>query len=1088
MMKPLPGIDFMEKRYILREQIGEGGMGTVFRATDRLVGQDVALKRVTARQEQLSFQSQSQSINLTVALANEFQTLASFRHPNIVSVLDYGFDTSQQPFFTMDLLDNPQTIIEKAKDLTLSNRFELLMQLMQALNYLHRRGVLHRDLKPGNVLVVDDKVKVLDFGLAISHDYSVNKENLESEEIVGTLDYIAPEVLNGQSATEAADLYAAGVMAYEMVALEHPFTRNNITQLMVDILTTEPDIAALDVEENIQVMIGRLLSKDPAMRFKSAGAVLDYYTETTGIKLSQESHAIRESFLQSARFIGRDVEFAKLQDSLQIAMNGELQAWLIGGESGVGKSRLMDELRSSALVNGVLVARGIAASEGASLYQVWRDILRLLALNSDLSEEEAGILKIIIPEIDSLLSFENIDTAEIDPKQVQPILLRTIAAFIERIERPLLIILEDLQWAGSESIALLTHIIQNLSSEKILIVGNYRDDEKADLPEQLPLMQSMKLQRLQSDSIARLSAEMLGEVGRNPQVVDVLQRESEGNVFFLVEIVRTLAEEAGNLRQIGQITLPNDLYSGGIKRVIENRISRIPQEDRELLQLMAIAGRQVDTNLISVLSPATNIEEWLSNCSNIAVLSIQNENWYFSHDKLREGILGDLETGQSSTMHRQVAEAIEQVYPGDAAHNAILAYHWLQAGETEKALQYSQAAGEQSMKLGANAEAKKFFEQALDALEQLPVNDDNRRRMIELTLNLARVSAFIPTDNVSVALKDALEAAETLKDEALRTRVIASTGAFNYMTGNFGEALRFFNMSIELAESLGLEELLILPYNILGRNMMVAGDWDDAEETLKKGIRILKSEHGDQELLAGSQAFYAAVCTVKGNLEEAQIHVDECLQLADKLGLPSRIAGNKMVLGFANVMTGNFDLALGYLQDSLELASKNNDFHPLYMSHGCMGYAYLLREEYDKAAEHLDSAIKITEQAPFVPYVPMFRAGRALITMRDGDRDKALEQIEQAIELAQKASQKTSEAENYRILSQLYLAQDESDVDKAEEMLLKAYQIHHDGGATTLIAKTALDLAFFYEMRGDNARAAKYLSEANGLLEQTAMD
>ena len=114
--------------------------------------------------------------------------------------------------------------------------------------------------------------------------------------------------------------------------------------------------------------------------------------------------------------------------------------------------------------------------------------------------------------------------------------------------------------------------------------------------------------------------------------------------------------------------------------------------------------------------------------------------------------------------------------------------------------------------------------------------------------------------------------------------------------------------------------------------------------------------------------------------------------------------------------------------------------------------------------------------------------GRALITMQSGDRDTAFQQVEQALELAQQASQKTSEAENYHFLGQLYLTQDEADTDKAEEALLKAYQIHHDGGATSLIAKSARDLAFFYEMQGNNEKATEYMSKATGLIERSGTD
>src|SRR5579859_570685 len=176
------------QRYRLLDEIGSGGMGVVYRAVDRLVGETVALKQVVIRPDFLLFASRADDSNdVRLALAHEFKTLASLRHPNIVSVLDYGFDAERQPFFTMSLLNSAQTIHQAGRNQTATVQFGLLTQFLQALVYLHRRGILHRDLKPANIMVSDGQVKVLDFGLAVARG--------EGKGLSGTLAYMAPEVL-----------------------------------------------------------------------------------------------------------------------------------------------------------------------------------------------------------------------------------------------------------------------------------------------------------------------------------------------------------------------------------------------------------------------------------------------------------------------------------------------------------------------------------------------------------------------------------------------------------------------------------------------------------------------------------------------------------------------------------------------------------------------------------------------------------------------------------------------------------------------------------------------------------------------------
>ena len=142
-----------------------------------------------------------------LALASEFRVLSSLRHPNIVSVLDYGFQSSGLPFFTMQLVVEPKNITRAARRLTLEGKLALLFQVLQALSYLHRHGIIHRDLKPSNVLVTDGHVTVLDFGVS----------GLPEHEVAGTAGFIAPEILAGKRPSPASDFYALGGIAYEIL-------------------------------------------------------------------------------------------------------------------------------------------------------------------------------------------------------------------------------------------------------------------------------------------------------------------------------------------------------------------------------------------------------------------------------------------------------------------------------------------------------------------------------------------------------------------------------------------------------------------------------------------------------------------------------------------------------------------------------------------------------------------------------------------------------------------------------------------------------------------------------------------------------
>ncbi len=707
------------KRYQLSGLIGEGGMGSVYRALDRLTGKMVALKRVNV--EPVTFASTDSQSSFRLALALEFKTLASLRHPNIISVLDYGFDDDQQPFFTMDLLENSQTILEAGQGKPPRFQLGLLIQMIQALAYLHRRGILHRDLKPDNVQVVNGQVKLVDFGLSLVRD-QINMDN-EYHEVAGTLFYLAPELLKSDPPSESTDLYAAGVIAYELFGGAHPFQISDVSRFIDDTLNAAPDIQSLDIDERLASALGRMLAKKPSERFSSANEIIVLYSQSVGQDIPAETAATRESFLQSARFIGRENELQRLTEALNcitaprsrtdLTLDREGSAWLVAGESGVGKSRLMDELRTLALVNGAQVVRGQAVSEGSSPYQIWSEAIHWLALQTLLSPLEVRVLKTLVPDIQDLVGYPVIDALNLDPQATQDRLMTVIEQIFRRQRQPIVVLLEDIHWAGDESLTLLRRLQRYVPSLPLLIIASYRDDEYPQMAQQLPGMNTLKLERLSADHIAALSESMLGAAGRQKEVVDLLQRETEGNVFFMVEVVRALAEEAGQLDQIGKTTLPKQVFAGGIERVIRRRLDRVTQTARPLLGLAAIAGRQLDLTLMQALAPGINVDNWLAACANAAVLEVQDGHWRFTHDKLREVILNDMQADTRRAFHKQVASTIESIYPDDKEHVAALAHHWGEAGDSNKRIHYTALAGEQALRSGAYREALNYLRETL---------------------------------------------------------------------------------------------------------------------------------------------------------------------------------------------------------------------------------------------------------------------------------------------------------------------------------------------------------------------------------------
>ncbi len=788
----------LPRRYKALERLGVGGMGEVFRTLDRLSGQIVALKRVVqspppapaaapetseAVTQALPAHEPAASSATTlptaaataqkqaallrqrrVSIANEFRTLASLRHPSIISVLDYGFDQDGSPFFTMELLPEQQPFTAAAAGRKLPELVAMVGQLLAALSYLHRHGILHRDLKPSNVLCIGTRVKVLDFGVAARAAHT--------RDVAGTLEYMAPELLLGNPPSPASDLYALGVLLWEAFTGEYPFSRHSVTHFLSDVLgegdpealpehvrpllsrprwtalkahadePPPPPRDAMRVPVVLREIVLRLLQRDPLLRYQSAEAVAQALSQSTGIALHGVLASTHESLLTAAPLLGRSAEVAWLHQLLAATQKGHGSLVLLGGESGVGKSRLLDELRILALVEGAQVVRGQAVSEGKSPLHELAEVLRLLSLYVDLDDDSAAVLKELIPDLPALLQRKVADAPALDSQAAQQRLLAAVEAVLLQVRVPTVLLLEDLHWAATETITLLQRLQPQLPTQPLLIVASYRDDERPELMQELPGAELRPVRRLGAEAVGALAAAVLGPSGEDPELQRHLLRESEGNALFLIEITRALAEESGGLTG-APFGARLSALPVGVRALLQRRLQRVPAAAQKWLKLTAIAGRQVELALLAALCPEP--ENFLTTCAEAGVLEVHEERWRFSHDKLREALLSELDAKELQQLHKTVAEAITALHGQDSLHAAALLYHYDLAGVPARALHYGLQAGEHALRRGALVEATQILQHAVQLLPRAaasPLQAAHAHRLLAQSLaGLGRTAA-----------------------------------------------------------------------------------------------------------------------------------------------------------------------------------------------------------------------------------------------------------------------------------------------------------------------------------------------------------
>jgi predicted ATPase len=997
--------ELIANRYRILEAIGQGGMGMVFKVHDRLTGQIIALKRVTVAGEQLEFGKgtlTSGTVDMRFALAQEFKALATLRHPHIISVLDYGFtgETSAEtgmPYFTMELLEDAEDIVTFGRDKPDNFKIDLLMQILQALAYLHRRGIVHRDLKPSNVLFAQNQVKVLDFGLALASGYRA--EDPDEDRIVGTVAYMAPEIFRGAPSSEASDLYAVGIIAYELFGGQHPFEFDELSNFIETLFTVEPNMSQLAAEPSVTAIIERLLAKQPADRFPDANAVLNALRKATGQTIIFDI-SMRESYLQAARFVGRDREMAMLTIALHQTMNGHGSSWLIAGESGVGKSRLLDELRTQALVLGFIVLRGESVAETGLPYKLWRESLRRMLLTVSINDLEASILKAIVPDLPTLIGREVSDAPPLEGQAGQQRLVNVIVDVFKRAPQPVILLLEDLHWSA-ESLEPLKILNAITPDRPLMIVGTYRDDERPDLPSYLPGMKRLKLNRLTPQSIAELSASMLGDIGKNKEVVNLLQRETEGNTYFIVEVVRALAEDAGDLEKVDVMTLPAQVFTGGVRTVIRRRLSRVPQDAQPLLKLAAITGRKINRKIMQAiindfpLERQYDLDKWLAIGATAAVLEIREEEWQFAHEKLREALLEDLTDDERPELHRRVALGIEAAFPGDGTWSPALVAHWHAAGNIDRAIHHASIAGERALVVGAFAEGKSLLTKLLQSLH----DDDIHHRLTLLSLLGALYWRTGDYDQGALYYAENLALAHEIDDKANIARALNGLSFIDTLREDYDLAYERSELALEYANAAGALVDSARALSNLGVVAENRGELATARDYYTQSLAIFR-ELDDKRGIASVLNNLGSVADTLGNLEEATSYYYESLDICRTIGYRQGIATLLNNIGILNERLGDLNAAQETYRKSLSISQDIGDRRGCAHSYANLTFVAISMDDCDRAQEYVEQALEISHAMDITYIMPHVVAGYAWLDLLDGDAVGSAELTGSLLEIA----------------------------------------------------------------------------------------
>ncbi|HEV8339208.1 MAG TPA: protein kinase, partial [bacterium] len=737
----------LAQRYRVDAVLGEGGMGVVYKAHDTLLDRPVALKAVSAAM--LGEEGSRR-------LLREAQSAAGLTHSNIVGIFDVLEDTDQR-LIVMEYVAG-QTLRERIPMLW-QEAVEIALQICDALGYAHAHGIIHRDVKPENALITPSGgVKVMDFGLARSEGRS---RMTQSGMLVGTVAYMAPEQALSGTVDARSDLYSLGCVLYEAITGKAPFVADDpiaVISMHVNVPPVSPRFHIPDIPTLLEAVILRLLAKDPTQRYQSAGELAEVlrstllpldaaHEEGTAIAAAPPATSLFDLMVRG-RLIDREPELGELKSTLESMLSARGQVVLIAGEPGIGKTRLAEELLVYARLRGCLALTGRCYEQEVAIpylpiAEVLQAAVRSLAdeqLEETLGPHAPEVVK-LAPELARRIARLE-PSPPLEPNQERLRLYESVRAFLTTLARrqPLVVLLDDLHWADGGTLQLLRHVARGLRAERLLVVATYRDVEVDRTHPLSAVLAEMNRERLYRRILVRgLTPEHVAAMihatfqTRNPvseEMRDLVYRETEGNPFFVEEVLKHLVETGAIYRADGgwerkdieELDVPQS-----VREVIGRRLERISEPCQRALTVASVIGRRFT---FEILQPSAGVQEEelldaLEEAERAQLVrehaSGRESDYEFGHALIREVLYDGLAHRRRRAHHQKVGEAMEAVY-GSRIDDVVeeLAYHFThaQTADLEKAIAYSLRAAEKSMTLFAYEEAARFYRNALDLLEE----------------------------------------------------------------------------------------------------------------------------------------------------------------------------------------------------------------------------------------------------------------------------------------------------------------------------------------------------------------------------------
>ncbi|WP_116323221.1 AAA family ATPase [Cupriavidus sp. P-10] len=824
-----------------------------------------------------------------------------------------------------------------------------------------------------------------------------------------------------------------------------------------------------------------------------------------------------------ARFVGRQLELEQVHKAMDEVKAGHGQIVGVVGEAGVGKSRLFHEFKRLS-PRGCLVVETFSVSHGRSfayfpLIELLKNYFQITSQDDErrCREKVTGrvltldhSLEGIVPYLLYLLGVAGQSSvlAQMDPQIRRQRTFDAIARLLvrESINEPLEIVFEDLQWLDSETEAFLVFFIECVPNARILLLVNYRPEYQHDWGLKNDYTQ-LRLDPLGSVDAQRLLTELLGDDAGLTALKLLVLEKTEGNPFFIEEVVQTLVEEGALLGDPGRYRIektPTALHiPTTVQGVLAARMDRLPTAEKELLQILAVIGREFPLSLIRqvVGQPEVDLRRLLSRLETGEFIyeraAFPEVEYVFKHALTQEVAGNSMLMERRSVLHERTAQAIETLFHSRLKdYWSELAHHYSLSGNIPKAVEYLQCAGQQAFQRSASLEAIRQLSAALAMLERLP--DTPQRVQQELALQLDIGPAWMAArgygaPEVEATYTRALALCEQVGEPSQLFSVQMGLRTYYQLRADYATAKELGERLLGLAENSQNPGMLMQAHFLRGVTLFRLGELGMAHTHVQQSVTLHDAEppdggtflHGRDHPGMQGRRILALILWYLGYPDQAIKRSQEALILA-RASHPLGLAHTLAVTTELHQLRHEAQLAMDCAEAIVTLSTEQG--FPLHLAWGTIlqGWALASLGHSEEGIARMRRGLTAYQATGAQLGRSYFLALLAETYGNAGQAEAGQNTLVEAMAMLDRTGERYYEAELHRLKGELLVHEPSARTDrsagddKAEVCFHKAIAVARHQRAMSLELRAVLSLARLWQRQGKTAAARQMLAEIRG--------